>query len=247
MPVRSIRLAFNSVAALLAITGTCLAGTAPLIAIDVGHSRENPGAMSARGVPEFDFNTALARVVRQTLFLRGTRVIDIAGDGDMQYLSPRTADARARGATFFLSIHHDSGQPQYLEPWEWEGVARNYIDRFSGFSLFVSRSNPKLAASLRCASRIGAAMRRAGLQPTPHHAEKIPGESKQWADRQNGVYYFDNLVVLKSAGMPAVLLEAGVILNRAEELQVQAPEMRERIAAAVHRGLSDCGMTGNNR
>jgi N-acetylmuramoyl-L-alanine amidase len=236
-----------AVVVLFALAGSCVADAAPLIAVDVGHSRENPGAISARGVPEFEFNAALANVVRETLSSRGTRVMEIAGGGDMPFLSTRTAAARARGATFFLSIHHDSGQPQYLEPWEWEGVARNHIDRFSGFSLFVSRRNPQLAASLRCASRIGAALRQAGLQPTPHHAERIPGESKQWADRQNGVYYFDNLAVLKSAGMPAVLLEAGVILNRAEEQRLQTPEMRARIAAAIQRGLADCGMTGNNR
>jgi N-acetylmuramoyl-L-alanine amidase len=232
----------KAAAAPFALSGPCLANAAPLIAIDVGHSRSNPGAISARGVPEFEFNAALANVVQETLSSRGTRVVQIAGDGNMPFLQTRTAAARASGATIFLSIHHDSGQPQYLEQWEWEGVARQYIDRFSGFSLFVSRRNPQLAASLRCAGRIGAALRQQGLHPTPHHAEKIPGESKQWADRQNGVYYYDNLAVLKTASMPAVLLEAGVILNRVEEQQVQEPGMRNRIAAAIERGLSDCGV-----
>lgn len=234
-------------AALIAMAESCRAGAAPLIAVDVGHSRENPGAISARGVPEFEFNAALAKVVGETLSSGGTRVIEIAGDGETPFLSTRTAAARAGGATFFLSIHHDSGQPQFLEPWEWEGAARQYIDRFSGFSLFVSRRNPELAVSLRCASRIGAALRRDGLHPTPHHAERIPGESKQWADRQNGVYYFDNLAVLKSAGMPAVLLEAGVILNRAEELLLREPATRASIAAAVERGLAECGAAGKRR
>jgi N-acetylmuramoyl-L-alanine amidase len=229
------------------MAGACAAAAPPVIAIDTGHSKENPGATSARGVPEFAFNAALAEAVRQTLSSRGVRVVDIAGDGDMPLLHTRTAAARGSGATFFLSIHHDSGQPQFLEPWAWEGGAGSHIDRFSGFSLFVSRLNPQLATSLRCASRIGAALRREGFHPTPHHAERIRGESKQWADRQNGVYYFDNLAVLKSAGMPAVLLEAGVILNRADELVLQDPATRERIAAAIDGGLAECGATGNRR
>jgi N-acetylmuramoyl-L-alanine amidase len=41
--------------------------------------------------------------------------------------------------------------------------------------------------------------------------------------------------------MPAVLLEAGVIVNRREEQAVQEPEMRSAISAAVERGLVACG------
>ena len=218
-------------------------GPAPVIAIDVGHYRDNPGAISARGIPEFEFNAALARSIGEALASAGTRPLPIGADGNMVHLHARASAARAGGATFFLAVHHDSAQQHFLEPWEWQGVTRQYTDRFSGFSLFVSRKNPKLEASRHCASRIGAALRKQGLQPTPHHAEKIRGESKEWADRENGVYYYDNLVVLKMAAMPAVLLEAGVIVNRNEEERLNTPEMRATIAKAVQHGLSDCGAT----
>jgi len=197
--------------------------------------------MSARGVPEFEFNAALAKTIRDTLSSHGTRVVSIAEDGAMVDLRMRTADADALGATFFLSIHHDSVQPQYLQPWEWQGVERHYADQFSGFSLFVSRYNPQLEASLHCASTIGAALKAEGLHPSPHHAEKIVGENREWADEGNGVYYYDELVVLRTATMPAVLLEAGVIVNRYEEEVVQEPGTRKAISTAVERGLMDCG------
>lgn len=215
----------------------------PVIAVDVGHYRGNPGAISARGVPEFEFNAALAKSIGETLTSQGTRVLLIGAEGNMVHLHARASAARAGGASFFLAVHHDSAQPQLLENWEWQGVTRRYSDRFSGFSLFVSRNNPKLEASRHCASRIGAALREQGLRPTPHHAEKIRGESKEWADRENGVYYYDNLVVLKMAAMPAVLLEAGVIVNRNEEERLKTLEMRATLAKAVQRGLSDCGAT----
>ena len=211
------------------------------MAIDVGHSSRNPGAISARGVPEFEFNAALARVIRDTLSLRGTRVVSIGEDGTMVDLRLRTATAADGGATFFLSIHHDSADPKYFQPWEWQGVERTYADQFSGFSLFVSRKNPQVEASLRCASTIGAALKEQGLHPSPHHAENIPGQNREWADEANGVYYYDDLIVLKTATMPAVLLEAGVIVNRREEQAVQEPEMRSAISAAVERGLVACG------
>ncbi len=226
---------------MFALSPHCLAQTPSAIAIDVGHSNSHPGAMSARGVPEFEFNAALAKVIRDTLFSHGTRVVPIAEDGAMVDLRMRTSAAGANGATFFLSIHHDSVQPQYLQPWEWQGVERYYADQFSGFSLFVSRKNPQAEASLRCASTIGAALKEEGLHPSSHHAEKIAGESREWADEGNGVYYYDELVVLRTATMPAVLLEAGVIVNRQEEEAIQGAGVRRAISAAVERGLIGCG------
>jgi N-acetylmuramoyl-L-alanine amidase len=84
-------------------------------------------------------------------------------------------------------------------------------------------------------------MHAAGLPATPHHAAKVAGEFKQWADRDAGVYYYDDLVVLKTATMPAVLLEAGVILNRDDEPALRSIAMRNRIRAAVADGLARCG------
>ena len=156
----------------------------------------------------------------------------------MAVLSRRTA--AARGAALFLSVHHDSVQPHYLEEWTYEGETRRFSDRFAGFSLFVSRRNPDVGASLACASAIGAAMRGAGFAPSLYHAEPIKGESKPFADRANGVHYYDNLVVLHSATQPAVLFEAGVIVNRAEELALRAPGTHGRIAEAVADGVRSC-------
>jgi N-acetylmuramoyl-L-alanine amidase len=212
-----------------------------LVAIDVGHSKLRPGAISARGRPEFEFNVGLARVLHETLASHHVRSMLIAEDGAMAELPKRTAAATAGGATFFLSIHHDSAQPRYFETWNWQGMERRFSDRFSGFSLFVSRKNPQPEASLGCARTIGVALKRAGLIPSPHHAENIPGENREWADQDAGVYYFDDLVVLRTATTPAVLVEAGVIVNRAEEELIQQAAMRSTITAAIARGLSDCG------
>jgi N-acetylmuramoyl-L-alanine amidase len=156
----------------------------------------------------------------------------------MGVLSRRTAAARE--AALFVSVHHDSVQPHYLEEWEHEGVMRQYSDRFAGFSLFVSRRNPDLQLSLACASSIGARLRTAGFAPSLYHAEPIPGESKPFADRENGVHYYQNLVVLHSASQPAVLLEAGVIVNRAEERVLREPAKQRLIAAAVAEGVRRC-------
>jgi N-acetylmuramoyl-L-alanine amidase len=218
----------------------CLANTASLIAIDVGHSRTRPGATSARGKPEFEFNLALASTIYEHLSARHVSSILIGDDGGMENLEARTSKASTDGATFFLSIHHDSVQPKYLEAWTWQERERFHSKHFSGFSLFVSRKNSFASTSLECARKIGTALKDMGFKPTAHHAEPIPGESREWADEANGVYFFDNLVVLKTAKTPALLLEAGVIVNRDEEITIQESTTRSAIATAIMKGLTDC-------
>ena len=211
---------------------------AATVAIDVGHFIEEPGATSARGRPELDFNRDLAVDIESAAERDGLKTMLIGYEGFMSHLARRTA-AAAR-ADFFLSVHHDSVQPRFLETWEYDRVERPYSDLHSGFSLFISRKNRALGASLACASAIGAALRGAGFAPSLYHADPIPGENKPFADKANGVHYYDNLIVLKTARTPAVLLEAGVILNRDEELKMRSEEVRGRLAAAVAQGVARC-------
>ncbi|HTF13250.1 MAG TPA: N-acetylmuramoyl-L-alanine amidase [Burkholderiales bacterium] len=208
------------------------------VAIDVGHFIEEPGATSSRGRPELDFNRELAAEIESAARGRGLGTVLIGADGFMSRLTQRTA--AAAGTDFFLSVHHDSVQPHFLETWEYDRVERLFSDRYAGFSLFVSRKNRSLGRSLACASAMGEALRRAGFSPSLYHADPIPGENKPFADRRNGVHYYDNLIVLKTARTPAVLLEAGVIVNRDEELKAQSEETRKRMAAAVADGLQRC-------
>ena len=211
---------------------------AAVVAIDVGHFIEEPGATSARGRPELDFNRELSVEIESAARRRGLKTMLIGYDGFMSQLTARTA--AARDADFFLAVHHDSVQPQFLESWEFDRVERPFSDLHSGFSLFVSRKNGALRRSVACASAIGEALRGAGFSPSLYHAEPIPGENKPFADKPNGVHYYDNLIVLKTARTPAVLLEAGVILNRDEEMRMRSQGVQKRIANAVGLGLERC-------
>jgi len=212
----------------------------PLVAVDVGHTLRAPGATSARGAREYDLNRALARVIADRLAAAGLRVMLINDDGRIAGLTQRTVAATQAGAGFFLSVHHDSVQPQFLESWAPHGTPRRRSRGRRGFSLFVSRTNPDLASSLRCASRIGEALGQAHFQPSRYHAEAIPGESRSFADEANGVYYYDGLAVLRTASSPAILLEAGVITDPDEEARLRSPRTRAALADAVATGLHAC-------
>ncbi len=106
-------------------------------------------------------------------------------------------------------------------------------EKFHGYSVFFSEKNAEPTASFEFAKQLGRAMREQGLVPTAHHAEKIPGEGRDFVVPQWGVYRFNELLVLKSARMPAVLLECGVIVHPEEEAELQRAERQAKIVAAV--------------
>ncbi|MBI2754783.1 MAG: N-acetylmuramoyl-L-alanine amidase [Betaproteobacteria bacterium] len=196
--------------------------------MDVGHYSAEPGVISANGRPEFEYNRDLALEVRASLEDSGHGVRLIGERGDYAVLHHRTRDAH--GADLLVSIHHDSVKERLL----------SQADRFSGFSVFVSRANPQPAKSLACASAIGARLRAAGFTPSRYHADPVLGENRPFADEANGVHFYDNLAVAKAAAMAAVLIEAGVIVNRDEERRIREPVVRAAIARAIAEGVTRC-------
>ena len=199
------------------------------MAVDVGHYHAEPGVISASGIPEFEFNLNLALQVKEQLQKNGMQVRMVGEKGNLVFLNHRTR--AAKGADLFVSIHHDSMR---------ETTLATKRDALAGFSLFVSRKNPHSAKSLACASAIGAELRAAGFTPSRYHADPVIGENRPFADEANGVHFYDNLGVGKTASMPSVLVEAGVIVNRKEEARMLDPEVRARIARSIAQGVSAC-------
>ncbi len=228
------------------------------IALDVGHTAESEGATSARNVGEFVFNLRLARNVAEFVFnLRLARRIEekLKAEGFAETrllltegkarpsLAKRVDAANDLHANLFLSIHHDSVPNSLLEDWEFEGKKSHFSDRFSGYSVFVPRNNPDFKTSLSFAELVAKEMKAQGLQYAQQYTLAIMGRYQHpLLNKESGVYSYDQLVVLKSTRMPAVLLEAGSIINRDEELKMDSPERRDIISSAVAAAAKEfCG------
>jgi len=210
------------------------------VAVDIGHAPSAPGATSARGRPEYDFNRDLAaRVVDHLRAVGITATTVLTAQGGAPDLFDRPKLAAAMGADVLLSIHHDSVQPQYLEQGGVDGHPARYSRHAQGHSLFVSHKNPYPEASVAVARAIGRALADWGLVPSLHHAEPIPGENRPLLDEALGLYDFADLIVLKTAPMPAVLIEAGVIVHPEEETRLRDPFHQDMIAEAIARGVVD--------
>jgi N-acetylmuramoyl-L-alanine amidase len=206
------------------------------IVVDVGHTAEAPGALSARGVPEYDFNLRLAKEIEEKLIEHGfAKAILLITEGPARRgLTQRVARANALKADLLVSIHHDSVPQVFKEEWEHEGQKNSYCDKFKGHSIFVSHENRKRAASYAFGSLLGRSLKANGLHYTPHYSESFMGKwRRDLVDAEAGVYRYDALIVLRTTRMPAVLLEAGSIVNRDEELLLASADHRRLIAASV--------------
>jgi N-acetylmuramoyl-L-alanine amidase len=215
------------------------------IALDVGHTPEATGATSARGVKEHLFNQQLAKHIENRLVHGGftnTTLITVHGVGRDQ-LRTRVERVNALDVDLLLSIHHDDVQAIYYSKWKYNGSLRNYSDKFSGYSLFVSQNNQHFDKSLTFAQLLGRQLSAQGLRFSPHHAEPIAGESREIIDATAGIYRYDDLYVLKFSTAPAVLLEAGIIVNRDDELALSSSERQDKISDAILAALKEfCGV-----
>jgi N-acetylmuramoyl-L-alanine amidase len=204
--------------------------------VDVGHTAGNPGAKSARGAYEYDFNLKLATLIDEKLRAAGfsRTVLLITTDNKRRALFERIRRAQAMSGDLFLSVHHDSVPDRFLKNWDFGGQQLAYSDRFKGHSIFVSHDNADYAGSVQFARLLGQQLKDRGLKYTPHYTEKFMGSRQRvLVDADAGVYRYDQLIVLKNNRIPAALLEAGSIINRDEELEMATPERRATISAAV--------------
>src|SRR5262249_30119966 len=110
------------------------------VVIDVGHTVESPGAVSARGIDEYGFNLRLAKEIERSLVDAGfaRTVLMVTGGRARRSLFTRVARANRSAPDLLLSIHHDSVPDKFLETWEYEGSDHPYCDRFKGHSIFIS-------------------------------------------------------------------------------------------------------------
>jgi N-acetylmuramoyl-L-alanine amidase len=220
------------------------AGCDPLkfrIVLDVGHTAESEGAISARNIPEFAFNLHLAQRIEEKLKAAFPETKLIVTEGRARpSLFTRVATASRLHANLLLSIHHDAVPDKFLEDWDFDGKKSHFSDRFSGYSVWVSHDNPQFRTSLSFAELIGRQMKAQGLQYAQQYTQPIMGHYRfPLLDKEAGVYSHDELIVLRKSQMPAVLLEAGSIINRDEELKMNSPERQDVISNAVLAAAKD--------
>lgn len=214
------------------------------IVLDPGHSPLRPGALGARGLYEVSYNDTVTGRVAQALKSAGFNVVLTRTPLQEIGLESRSQVANSAYADLFLAIHHDSTQLKYLEKFKVGKLdAYRTTSAISGYSVFVSQLNPHFARSLRFARLLAGGLHSLGRLPALHHAEPVAGENRELLDAKLGIYRFDQLVVLKKADIPAVLLEVGVIPDPKDEAYISDENnqiaMTTAIVTAVQRFVTE--------
>ncbi len=210
-----------------------------MVVLDSGHNPPNGGALGSRGISEVVYNDHLTSQVYSRLSQTdavSTYLTRIPNES--LELLDRSEKANQLEADLFLSIHHDSAQTQFLKHNVVDGLTGwSSLKPIRGFSLFISRKNASFDQSFKFARLLADELLALGRRPTLHHAENIKGERKELLDSSRGIYRYDDLIVLKKTQAPAVLLEAGVIVDSHDEMWLAISENQKKMAGAIERAI----------
>lgn len=191
---------------------------AQVVVVDPGHGGKDLGAL-IRGRMEkalcFDLALELQEQLEQAkgVWARLTRIGDV-----FLPLAERVDRAEAAGGKALVSLHFDDVPRR-----RWRGVKVYYYGRFRrivprpGERVLPDPPRTQVAESRKLALRIHEALRLNGLPAGP-------------IDR--GAF-----VVLKSPGIPSVLIEAGNLRDPDEAERLADPEHRKRLARAIAQGV----------
>lgn len=104
------------------VAATAFADAAVRVYIDPGHGGSDSGAVG-HGLQEKDLTLDISLKLRDMLNAHGGIEIRMSRDGDItRSLDYRTSDANSWGATFFISVHINSGGGTGFESYRYTGT-----------------------------------------------------------------------------------------------------------------------------
>ncbi len=221
----------------------------PVIVIDPGHGGIDPGATSPNGITEKSVVFEFARALKKTLDKDGryevhlTRTIDTVVP-----LRDRTAMARAKGASLFISVHADSlssrssravrGSAIYtLSERASDDEARalaakeNKADIIAGVDLPPDSdevTNILIELAQRETNNLSA-----------HLAHNLAGEMRRATSMHRKPIRSAGFAVLKAPDLPSVLLELGYLTNKEDEKLLTSDAWRIKVAASIKEAVDN--------
>ena len=217
------------------------------VVIDPGHGGHDTGTIGPNGLMEkelvLDVALRLGRLISQQL---GAEVVYTRSDDTFVPLEERTKLANQDKADLFISIHANSSP---------EPTATGVETYF--FNLNADKSDLDLAmrenaTSHSSISDLNDILHRAVLQTKREESREFAQsvQTSLWAtsvtmnsrSRDRGVRQAP-FVVLIGATMPSILAEIGFVSNPHDEKLMRRSEERQRIAAALFKGVSQYANT----
>jgi len=218
-------------------------GTAgrPLVVLDAGHGGTDPGATSVSGqISEKRLTLALAQELRDVLVQRGRVRVAMTRDDDRYVsLDERAAVARRLDAGLFVSLHMDSAPNPLARGASVYSLSDVASDAEA--ARFAASQNRGLAADSAAQSPATAMLSdlamRDQMGASAAFASRLVERSAGRFELRPEPHQFAAFHVLRRAGTPAVLFEAGYISNADDEMLLRDPEHRKAIVLALAQAI----------
>ena len=210
----------------------------PIVLIDPGHGGRDPGAPAVSGGQvEKTLTLATATELRDLLVERGrVRVAMTRTDDRYLTLEQRAAIARRIGASLYLSIHMDSAAnplAKGVTVYSLSDVASSAeAARFAGIENRVSDPLSSDGDGSVRALLADLALR-GQMEQSADLAERLVRHTAGSVVLRPRPHQFAAFHVLRRAGVPAVLVEAGYISNADDEVRLSTPQGRAPLVRAL--------------
>jgi len=217
--------------------------TIKTIVIDAGHGGKDVGAVGRRiHIREKEKALYLARKLKGVLEDAGIRVIMTRDNDTFVSLQKRAEIANKSGADLFMSVHLNASRSRMMRGFECYYLSNATDDNARALEAFENASlRLNDTASLEHSKPLDKTLwdmtltenRLESAQLANYICESIDKDILM-ADRgiRSARFY-----VLKYTRMPSVLVEAGYISNKYEELKLKDAAFLDRIANAVGEGI----------
>jgi N-acetylmuramoyl-L-alanine amidase len=212
------------------------------VVLDPGHGGHDTGTIGSKGLQEkdlaLDISKRVALLIRDRL---GAEVVLTRSDDTFVPLERRTEIANEEKADLFVSIHANASRKETAS-----GVETFYLN-FTTDEAAIDVAARENASSRKTVYELTDMLQQIALQ------DKLQ-ESRQFAVTVQRYLYSASVkansrtkdrgvkkapfVVLIGASMPSILAEIGFVSNPRDEALLKRPEIRQRIAEGLYRGIS---------
>ena len=219
-----------------------------VIVIDAGHGGKDPGAIGYGGIREKDINLAIALKVAHYLRRDGRFKIVLTRKGDYFVKLHRRAEIALRNrADLFISIHSDAapkkdprarGTQVFALSYKRAAEKKRQILKNRRYARLVLGDAADIRSTVVRRVLADLAMD-VTLKESVYFARILSQELKRVLGR--GVYFKGirraGFAVLKTPGIPSVLVETGFITNPREARKLRNPEFQRKIAWSIYRAI----------
>ena len=207
--------------------------------IDPGHGGDDDGAKGRKGLKEKDVALGLALALQAQLQRQGFEALLTRQEDVFIPVWDRTRIANESGADLFVSLHLNAARARAAKGSEvfFLSQAAGDADAAEVAALENGSAAAPPGTDGVLASILDDMAQKAFLQDS----EKLAVDVQEQLNRLGGIKERGvkqaPFAVLRSAAMPAVLVETAFISNPKEEARLKDPRFQEDVAGAIARGI----------